>query len=291
MRCTQCPRRCGADREAGERGACGAGREMRIGRVMLHPWEEPCLGDAAGAVFFAGCPLGCVYCQNMAISHPADGELPGETWDEARLAAEMLALQSRGATCIDLVTPTHYAREILAALAAVKPHLTIPVVWNTGGYETPETVRACAGLVDIFLTDFKYGTPEPAARLSGAPDYPDIASAALTEMYRLTGAPQWSGERLQRGIILRHLILPGGRHDSMEALRRAAAAVPPHGVILSLMRQYTPDFAPETEPKLRRRITAFEYESVLNEAIRLGYDGYSQDKESATAGYTPQFAK
>lgn len=289
MKCFQCPRRCGADREADEHGICGAGREMHVARVMLHPWEEPCLGGAAGTIFFAGCPLGCIYCQNKAISRPAAGDLPGETWDTSRLAEEMLRLQADGATCIDLVTPTHYAREILAALAAVKAQLSIPVVWNTSGYETPETVRACRGLVDIFLTDFKYGTAEAASRLSAAPDYPETASAALTEMLRITGAPRFAGDTLQSGIILRHLILPGERHDSVAALRLAAAAAPPEGVILSLMRQYTPDFAPENEKKLRRRITSFEYDFVLAEAIRLGYNGYTQDKESASAGYTPNF--
>lgn len=291
MSCTLCPRRCGADREAGQRGICGAGREMRVSRVMLHPWEEPCLtgGAGAAAIFFSGCCLGCVYCQNKAISRPAGGELPGESWEEERLSAAMLDLQSRGASCIDLVTPTHYADRILAAVAAVKQQLSVPVVWNTGGYETKETVARCAGLVDVFLTDFKYGTSEAAAKYSGAPDYPGAAAAALTAMHRIVGDPRWDGDRLTGGILLRHLVLPGGRRDSVEALRLAAAAVPPRSVILSLMRQYTPDFAPPELRELRRRVTTFEYESVLREAIALGYDGYTQDRESADASYTPDF--
>lgn len=262
---------------------------MRISRIMLHKWEEPCLGGTAGAVFFSGCSLGCVYCQNQSISRPKDGILPGECYSQAQLAAEMLALQERGATCIDLVTPTHYADRILDALASVKARLNIPVVWNTSGYETVETVRRCRDLVDIFLTDFKYGTSEAAQLYSHAPDYPAAAAKALAEMYAITGDPVWNGDRLMRGIVLRHLVLPGGRKDSIEALRLAASALPPSSVILSLMRQYTPDFAPADMRTLRRRITSFEYESVLREAIALGYDGYTQDKTSASAAYTPDF--
>lgn len=292
MKCRMCPRRCGADRENGERGVCGAGRGIAVARVMLHPWEEPCLTarGAAGAVFFSGCPLGCVYCQNRAISRPRpDGSLAGETWDEERLAGAFLSLQAAGAGCIDLVSPTQYARQILAALGAVKARLTIPVVWNTGGYETPETVAACAGLVDIFLTDMKYGTAEPAARYSRAPDYPRAALAALAEMVRQTGAPVWDGDALVRGVIVRHLILPGGRHDSEAALAAAARTVAPETVILSLMRQYTPDFAPPEEKALRRRVTTFEYECVREAALRLGFSGYGQEASSARAQYTPDF--
>lgn len=256
---------------------------------MLHRWEEPCLGEAAGAVFFSGCSLGCVYCQNRSISRrTADGgTLPGEVYDTSSLAALFMQLRDMGASCLDLVTPTHYAPTILAALSRVKAKLGIPVVWNTGGYETIEAIRATAGLVDIYLTDFKYGGCDPAGRYSDAPDYADVASAALAEMYRVAGDPHWDGERLTRGIILRHLVLPGGRKDSIMALSRAAEAVAPSSVVLSLMRQYTPDFAPEEYRQLRRRVTTFEYESVLAEAIRLGYDGYTQQKESASARYTP----
>ena len=178
MGCTMCPRRCGADREKGERGYCGAGSGIRVAKVMLHPWEEPCLisGPGAGAIFFGGCPLKCVYCQNKAISH---GDV-GEIWDRARLEKEILHLQEEGASCIDLVSPTQYAEDILCALGAVKDRIKIPVVWNTGGYETVDTVRACRGLVDVFLTDFKYGTAETAEKYSAAPDYVAVAKEALT---------------------------------------------------------------------------------------------------------------
>ena len=287
MICTRCPRNCLADREAGEIGLCGASFGIRVGRVMLHPWEEPCLGEKSGAIFFSHCPLSCVYCQNQAISR---GQAPGEIWDTDRLAAEMLSLQKNGAENIDLVSPTQYAWEIRDALAAMKDSLQIPVVWNTGGYERAEVIRSLGGLVDIFLTDFKYGTPALAEAYSGAPDYPEVAARALSEMHEAVGDPIFDGDRMKRGILLRHLVLPGGRKDSIRALSLAAQAVPPTGVILSLMRQYTPDFAPREIKTLTRRVTTFEYEAVREHALSLGFDGYSQDADSATAAYTPEFA-
>lgn len=287
MGCTMCPRRCGADREQGEIGYCGAGDGIRVAKVMLHPWEEPCLihGPGAGAIFFGGCPLHCVYCQNKAISH---GDV-GDVWDTSRLGEEILHLQERGASCIDLVSPTQYATDILTALRCVKDRLTIPVVWNTGGYETVDTIRACRGLVEVFLTDFKYGTAETAEKYSAAPDYVQVARQALIAIVETVGDPVWDGDRLTRGVILRHLVLPGGRRDSEAALTAVAEAIDPGSVILSLMRQYTPDFAPEEFPNLRRRVTTFEYEYVRDAAVRLGFSGYSQDADSATADYTPEF--
>ena len=286
MRCTLCPRRCSADREAGEIGFCGAGDGIRVAKTMLHMWEEPCLGEKSGAIFFAGCPLRCVYCQNKPISQ---GEIAGEMWDEDRLAAEMLAFVRAGADNIDLVSPTQYADGIFRALSLVKDRLSVPVVWNTGGYETAETVEKTRGLVDIFLTDMKYGTAALADRYSAAPDYPEIAVRALAAMVRTVGEPKWNGDRLSSGVVMRHLVLPGGRHDSIKALTRAAEAVDPGSVVLSLMRQYTPDFAPPEIKELRRRVTTFEYESVRDAALALGYDGFSQDADSAEARFTPEF--
>lgn len=282
-----CPRRCGADRRAGQVGYCGASDGIRVAKVMLHPWEEPCLihGPGAGAIFFGGCPLHCVYCQNKVISH---GDV-GEIWDTARLEGEILRLAEAGASCIDLVSPTQYATDILTALGRVKDRLRIPVVWNTGGYETVDTIHACRGLVDVFLTDFKYGTAETAEKYSAAPDYVTVARDALTAMVEDVGDPVWDGDRLTRGVILRHLVLPGCRRDSEAALTAVADAIDPESVILSLMRQYTPDFALEEFPALRRRVTTFEYEYVRDAAVRLGFGGYSQDADSATAAYTPEF--
>ena len=287
MGCTMCPRRCGADRRAGQVGYCGASGGIRVAKVMLHPWEEPCLihGPGAGAIFFGGCPLHCVYCQNKAISH---GDV-GEIWDTARLGEEILRLAEAGASCIDLVSPTQYATDILTALGRVKDRLTIPVVWNTGGYETVDTIHACRGLVDVFLTDFKYGTEETAEKYSAAPDYVQVATDALIAMVETVGDPAWDGDRLMGGVILRHLVLPGCRRDSEAALTAVAEAVDPASVILSLMRQYTPDFAPEEFTALRRRVTTFEYNAVLREAETLGFDGYFQSRTSASADFTPDF--
>ena len=208
----------------------------------------------------------------------------------ARLADEMLRLEEMGAYNINLVTPTHFIPQIIDALDIAKPKLSIPVVFNTGGYEKAETVAALQGYADIFLTDFKYGTADMAKKYSAAPDYPKIAIEALTEMFRITGEPV-IGENgmMKKGIILRHLVLPGGRHDSVAALRAAADAIPADKVILSLMRQYTPEFAPDSTPELKRRITTFEYNYVLKEALSLGFDGFSQDKDSARTVFTPDF--
>ncbi len=288
MGCEMCPRRCGAERGRGEIGYCGAARGIRVAKVMLLPWEEPCLiaGPGAGAIFFGGCPLHCVYCQNKAISH---GEV-GEIWDVPRLSEEILSLQKAGASCIDLVSPTQYGEEILSAIRPIKAELNIPVVWNTGGYETPEMIRACRGLVDVFLTDFKYGTERVAEAYSAAPKYPEVAKAALAEMVSAVGDPVFAGDSLTRGVIVRHLVLPGCRRDSEAALTLVSETVSPKSVILSLMRQYTPDFAPKEIPSLRRRVTTFEYEFVQDVAVNLGFSGYSQDADSATAAFTPEFS-
>ncbi len=289
--CTVCPRECGADRYE-KRGYCGEGADMRVSKIMLHHFEEPIISgkpdDArgSGAVFFCGCPLHCVYCQNNKISCGGTGDI----FSSEQLADEMLRLEDMGAFNINLVTPTHFIPQIISALEIAKPRLSIPVVFNTGGYEKAEAVAALRGYADIFLSDFKYGTPEFAKKYSAVSDYPEVATSALSQMFKIVGEPVFRDDgMLQRGIILRHLVLPGGRHDSVQALKLAAAAVPADKVILSLMRQYTPEFTPDTVTELKRRITTFEYNYVLNEAISLGFNGFSQDKESAATVYTPDF--
>ena len=280
-----CPRRCGADRRAGQVGYCGASGGIRVAKVMLHPWEEPCLihGPGAGAIFFGGCPLHCVYCQNKAISH---GDV-GEIWDTARLGEEILRLAEAGASCIDLVSPTQYATDILTALGRVKDRLTIPVVWNTGGYETVDTIHACRGLVDVFLTDFKYGTAETAEKYSAAPDYVTVARDALTAMVEDVGDPVWDGDRLTRGVILRHLVLPGCRRDSEAALTAVADAIDPESVILSLMRQYTP--MPGLPAPFDRPITPEEYDAVLSWMLLNDLEGFTQEQTAADTIYIPDF--
>jgi len=285
-KCILCPRECNADRVA-SLGYCGEGKAARVAKAMLHPWEEPCLCSRApsGAVFFSGCSLKCVYCQNSAISRTPKGEL----YSPQALGELFLSLQSQGAQNINLVTPTHFADIIRDALDAVRPSLSLPVVWNTSGYEKSEAVRALNGYADIFLTDFKYASHELSARYSFAPDYPEIAAKALSQMVALTGEPQFEGEELKKGVILRHLVLPGCYRDSIAVLRRVAELVGTESVILSLMAQYTPEFLKEGYTELARRITTYEYEKVADEARALGFNGYFQERSAASCSFTPDF--
>ena len=293
--CTLCPRACGADRAAGQTGLCGAGDTLRAARAALHHWEEPCLsGDpeaptGSGTVFFSGCALGCCYCQNYGISQ----EGQGRPLTEARLAEIFLELQAKGARNINLVTATQWLPWVLQALdSARRRGLRLPVVYNTGGYETVQTVQALAGYVDIWLTDFKYDSPALAAELSRAGNYPAVADRALRAMLRQTGAPVYDPEGyLRRGVIVRHLVLPGQAADSQAVLRRLAAVRRQEGVpfLLSLMSQFTP-FYHAADHGLGRRITSYEYRKVVDAALALGLtDGYMQEKSSAREEYTPPF--
>lgn len=293
--CTLCPRACGADRAAGQTGLCGAGDTLRAARAALHHWEEPCLsGDpeaptGSGTVFFSGCALGCCYCQNYGISQ----EGQGYPLTEARLAEIFLELQAKGAKNINLVTATQWLPWVLPALdSARRRGLRLPVVYNTGGYETVQTVQALAGYVDIWLTDFKYDSPALAAELSRTGNYPAVADRALRAMLRQTGAPVYDPEGyLRRGVIVRHLVLPGQAADSQAVLRRLAAVRRQEKVpfLLSLMSQFTP-FYHAADHGLGRRITSYEYRKVVDAALALELtDGYMQEKSSAREEYTPPF--
>lgn len=293
--CTLCPRACRADRAAGHAGYCGADDRLMIARAALHHWEEPCLsGDpqdrrGSGTVFFSGCSLRCCYCQNYPISQ----EGGGKAISVQRLADIFLQLQHDGARNLNLVTATQYLPWVCEALDLAKDGgLTLPVVYNTGGYETVETVKALQGYVDIWLTDFKYAASDLAARLSSAADYPVVAEAALRQMLRQTGAPAYDAEGfLRRGVIVRHLALPGCVADSFAVLQFLARLRDEEKVsfIPSLMSQFTP-FYKAASQGLGRRITTYEYRKVIEEAIRLGLtDGYMQEKSSAREEYTPPF--
>lgn len=276
---------CNADRTA-DGGFCGGGEFVRVAKVMTHMWEEPCIsGDrGTGAVFFSGCSLGCVYCQNRDISKAS----VGDEYTEEQLAELFLHIEKSGVHTLDLVTPSHFAPQIHTALDISKPN--IPVIYNVGGYELADTVGRYMSHADVFLTDFKYSSAETGERYSGAPDYPQRAAEALAVMYEIAGDPEYNDEGIiTGGIILRHLVLPGERRDSVKALETAAKAVPPEKVVLSLMSQYTPDFAPRELKNLSRRVTSFEYEYVRDAAIEMGFSGYSQDRTSALAAYTPDF--
>lgn len=289
--CMLCPRRCGADRENGAIGLCGIGDGIFVARAAAHHFEEPPISskNGSGTVFFSGCSLGCIFCQNKQISRGAYGK----RYDEDSLAALLLTLGKSGVHNLNLVTATHYTDKIARVLAKIKPQLKIPVVWNSSGYETPETLKLLEGLVDVYLPDFKYISPPLAEALSKAPDYAAVATKALTEMYRQVGTVQFDENGLiTRGMIVRHLLLPGCRGDSEAVLTHLASILPVGDIRLSLMRQYTPDFAPKDAPKhLLRRVTTFEYESVANLADSLGFEGFLQDKTAASAAYTPDFGE
>ena len=288
--CTLCPRRCGVDRQSGEIGFCGQSGEMRIARAALHPFEEPPISGnrGSGTVFFVGCSLRCEFCQNRVISR---ADRVGRAVSPKELADIFLSLEAEGAHNINLVTPTHFADGVIEALTLARPQLTIPVVYNTSGYEQIETLRHLEGLVDIYLPDFKYISPDLSARYSAAPDYAEVASAALAEMFRQVGRFAIHEDGLmRRGMIVRHLVLPKGRLDSMAVLDRLADLLPPSEILLSLMSQYTPEFAMDAPyPELHRKVTTFEYRSVVDHAAALGFDGFMQEKSSATARYTPDF--
>ena len=287
--CAHCPRKCGASRREDQPGYCGVPWGFRVARAALHPWEEPPISGVrgSGTVFFSGCSLGCVYCQNREVSH---GRL-GTDLSPDQLIALMLRLRDEGAHNINLVTPTHYAMQLAEVLEQVKPTLGIPVVYNCGGYESVETLRRLEGLVDVYLTDLKYHSPALAAKYSAAPDYVEVAVNALREMLRQVGPCQFDGfGMLQRGVILRHLVLPGSRKDSIALLDALAREFGTDVFRLSLMNQYTPEFALDCPyPELHRKVTTFEYGSVLDRALELGFDGYFQDRSSATASFTPDF--
>ncbi len=284
--CTLCPRKCGADRLRTV-GFCGV-KGLKIARAALHFGEEPCISgtNGSGAIFFSGCPLRCVFCQNHTLS----SECFGEEITPARLYDIMLELQSKGAHNINLVTPTQFWPQIADVLEKVKPRLNIPVLYNCGGYETAESIKRLDGLVDIFLPDMKYAEPALAEKYSLAPDYPAVALAAIKEMYKSVGAAQFSPDGLMtRGLMVRHLVLPSCRHDSMRVLDTLAASLPVADVRLSLMRQYTPCHKAAEIKELSRRVTTFEYNSVADHAAALGFIGYTQEASAAGEEMIPRW--
>ncbi len=289
--CKQCPRACGTDRSHGV-GFCGADDRIRLARAAIHPWEEPCISGerGSGTVFFVGCNLRCVYCQNRVISRHGGA---GTAVTEEELESVMLSLQSEGAANINLVTPTPYAMQLVPILRSVRPKLRIPVVYNCGGYESVETLRALDGLVDIYLPDFKYYSSHLSELYSDASDYSAVALDALAEMLRQTGAPVMGEDGLlKRGVLVRHLVLPGCREDSVSVLELLKERFGDRAFLLSLMSQYTPSFCDGAAPKnLRRRVTSFEYQRVLEAVERLGFEGYLQERGSAVRDYTPDFER
>ncbi len=284
--CTLCPRRCGTDRQI-RQGPCGGGNGIKAARASLHFGEEPCISgtNGSGTVFFSGCHLKCCFCQNEPISISNDGK----TTSPKRLAEIFLELQEQNAHNINLVTASHVLPWILEALDIAKPKLHIPIVYNCGGYELPEIITELNGYVDIFLPDFKFFDPETAKKYANAPDYPEIAERAISQMLMLTGSPKFENGIMKRGCIIRHLVLPNHRHESIALLHHLKEAFGTDQFLLSLMSQYTPMHHFEKYPELNRRITKMEYNSVLQTAQDLGFQGFLQDKSSAQSSYTPKF--
>lgn len=280
--CVLCPRQCGADRAAGERGFCGCPDKALVAKAMLHKWEEPALAGSggSGAVFFGGCTLGCRYCQNAAIS----GGPVGTPLEAPGLRAVFEDLIARGAENIDLVTPTQFLPTVIPAL---KPRLPVPVVYNCGGYERVQTLKALEGLVDIYLPDLKYADGALAGNLSGAEDYFPVAAEAIREMVRQTGPVLRQGEKVVRGVIIRHLILPGCVENSLRVLDWIGETFAPGQVLVSLMRQYTP--MGNLPAPFDRRVTQEEYDAVLSWMYLNRLEGFTQEADSADRGFIPDF--
>ncbi|WP_303837816.1 radical SAM protein [Ruminococcus flavefaciens] len=286
--CTLCPRKCGTDR-INSQGFCGAESKAIVARASLHKWEEPCISykNGAGTVFFSGCNLHCCFCQNNKISNTLFGK---EITDE-KLAEIFLSLQEMGADNIDLVTPTHFVPNIINAFDMIKHKLSIPVVYNCGGYESVDTIKMLNGYIDVYLPDLKYYSPDISARYSNAPDYFEKASAAVLAMVKQVGTLKYNAEGgLLKGTIIRHMVLPSHRHDSMEIIKWIAENTSVEDVLVSIMNQYTPfDFISDEFPELKRKVTKMEYNSVVDLAAELGINGFTQQKSSASEDYVPDF--
>ena len=284
MICNLCPRHCGAERTESEgRGFCAMPAGPVVARAALHHWEEPVISGTrgSGTVFFSGCTLRCVFCQNHSIS--AEGF--GRPVSVERLRQIFRELVAQGAHNINLVTPTHFTPWILAALEADPG---VPVVWNTGGYERVETLRALEGKVDIYLPDLKYADSALSAELSAAPDYFEAATAAIAEMFRQTGPCVIEDGLLRRGVVIRHLVLPGHLENTRRCIDWVARTFRPGEVLFSLMSQYTPQ--PGAEGLLARHVTRSEYRAAVEYMENCGVtDGFCQERTSAKEEYTPPF--
>ena len=289
--CSICPRKCNADRNEGSFGYCKVSNDVKIARAALHMWEEPCISgdEGSGAVFFSGCNLGCVYCQNRDISRGQKGR----SVSIEEMADIFLRLQDEDkANNINLVTPTHYVNQIVAALDIAKQKgLKIPVVYNTGSYELADTLRCLEGYVDVYLPDCKYYDDERALKYSNAPGYYDIAFNAIKEMYRQTGAPDFNKKGIMtKGVIVRHMVLPAGTKDAKAVLKGLFSEFG-NNIYYSIMSQYTPMFLEENRfPELCRRITGREYERVVDYALGLGIENaFIQEGDAAKESFIPEW--
>lgn len=288
MICNSCPRRCGTERtEYTPGGVCSSPALPRIARAAAHFGEEPCISgqNGSGTVFFSGCNLKCVFCQNHEISRGKTGKVVSVE----HLRDIFLELQDKGVHNINLVTPTHYTDVIVKALAMAQ--LSIPVAWNSSGYDSVDALRRLDGLVQIYMPDFKYMSSELAKRYSAAPDYPEVAKAAVAEMYRQTGDFVLDGNgMLQSGVLIRHLILPGAGDDSRAVIDYVADSFPGEAVLFSLMAQFTPMPGTERFPELQSTVTQEENDLLVDYMLRRGIEyGFWQDTDAATDDMIPDF--
>jgi len=287
--CTLCPRNCHVNRNQGKIGYCRMTSELVVARAALHMWEEPCISGekGSGAVFFSGCAMGCVFCQNHEI---AKG-LKGKAIMVERLSEIFLELQEKGANNINLVTPSHYVPQIIEALDLAKGHgLDIPIVYNSSGYEKKETIRQLEGYIDIYLPDFKYMKDEIADRYSHCPDYSTYAKETIEEMVRQTGKPEFFSDGImKKGTIVRHLSLPGYLEDSKDILDYLHENFK-NDVYISIMNQYTPLITIEKYPEINRKVTKKEYDELISYALMLGIkNAYTQEDETQDESFIPDF--
>ena len=289
-KCTLCPRKCGVDRSSGKTGYCGESTTVRVARTSLHQWEEPCItGEyGSGTVFFSGCGLKCIFCQNHNI---ADSSV-GREFTIEELAAAFLSLQDKKASNINLVTAGHFTEQLVEALQMAKRRgLIIPVVYNTSGYETVESLRKLKGLVDVYLPDCKFFDSHLAAQYAKAPDYFEVAKEAIAEMVRQVGTAQFDEQsgNMIKGVIVRHLILPGHTKDSKEIIKYLHGTYG-NSIYISIMNQYTPMAKWDGFPNLNRKVTKREYEKVLDYAMELGVENaFIQEGETASQSFIPEF--
>ena len=282
--CSQCPRKCSVDRSVSV-GICGVGQNYKVARAALHYWEEPCISgkNGSGTIFFSGCPLKCVYCQNNSISEGCFGKEISEN----RLIEIFKELEEQGANNINLVSPTHYAEQLAETLSKYKP--SIPVVYNTGGYDNVDTLKKLEGLVDIFLTDIKYVSPSVSKKYSKAENYFEAASKAVLEMRRQQPEDIFENELMKKGLIIRHLVLPGNVSQGIKMLDWVNDNLS-NDTIISLMGQYMPCGKASEYPTINRKISRREYETVLSHAEMLGFENvYIQELDSSSEEFVPDF--
>lgn len=287
--CRLCPRQCGVDRHS-VLGFCRQSDKVKIARADLHFWEEPCISgeSGSGTVFFSGCTLRCCFCQNHEISH--DGK--GYEITVKELSDIFLQLQEKGANNINLVSPTPFVPSIIEAIDLAKPKLSIPIIYNCGGYESLETIKMLDGYIDIYLPDLKYFDGQYASKYSDCKDYFNTSFAAIIAMQKQVGKPVYDEKGImKKGVIVRHLALPTLRHDSIRLIEALGKQFSKDEIVLSVMSQYIPLYKACEHKEINRRISTFEYNSILEAAEQFGFDGYSQERSSSQEVYIPPFTE